>query len=59
KLISSKVADAVLEGRGIFEKALQEAAEKEAAEEKIAEEKIAEEKIAEEGKEDIKEEVKK
>ncbi|MEF9475205.1 MAG: 30S ribosomal protein S2 [Candidatus Mariimomonas ferrooxydans] len=52
KLISSKVADAVLEGRGIFEKALQEAAEKEAAEEKIAEEKIAEE-----GKEDIKEEV--
>lgn len=43
KLITSKMADAVLEGKSIFDKTLQETAEKEAAEEKIAEEKIMEE----------------
>ncbi|MEE8180195.1 MAG: 30S ribosomal protein S2 [bacterium] len=48
KLVTSKMADAVLEGKSIFDKTLQETAEKEAAEEKIAEEKIAEEKIMEE-----------
>jgi small subunit ribosomal protein S2 len=43
KLVTSKMADAVLEGKSIFDKTLQETAEKEAAEEKIAEEKIMEE----------------
>jgi len=45
RLITSKMADAVLEGRSILEKALQETAEKEAIEKKVAEE---EEEIKEE-----------
>ncbi len=43
RLITSKIADAVLEGKSIFEKTLQETAEKEAAEKKIAEEETKEE----------------
>ncbi len=43
KLVTSKMADAVLEGKSIFDKTLQETAEKEAAEEKIAEEEIMKE----------------
>lgn len=43
RLITSKIADAVLEGKSIFDKALQETAEKEAAERKTAEEEIKEE----------------
>ncbi len=50
KLVTSKIADAVLEGKNIFDKALseelslrqQEAAEKEAVKEKIAEEEVQE-----------------
>jgi len=43
KLITSKIADAVIEGREIFNKTLQESIEKEAIEEKIAQEKLEEE----------------
>jgi small subunit ribosomal protein S2 len=43
KLVTSKIADAVLEGKSIYDKALQEAGEKETIEEKIAEEEIGEE----------------
>jgi small subunit ribosomal protein S2 len=59
KLLSSKIADAVLEGKSILNKTNEEAAEKEAAEEKIAAEEIVEteEKEATEEKEE-KEEVK-
>lgn len=42
KLITSKIADAVLEGKSIFDKTVQEAVEKEAIEEKIAEEDVEE-----------------
>ncbi len=38
KLLTSKIADAVLEGKNILNKTIEEAAEKEAIEEKIAEE---------------------
>jgi len=40
KLLTSKMADAVIEGRSIFNKTVQESVEKEAIEEKIAQEKM-------------------
>ncbi len=43
KLVTSKMADAVIEGRSIFDKTLQESVEKEAIDEKIAQEKTEEE----------------
>ena len=60
KLLSSKMADAVLEGKSILNKTNEETAEKEAAEEKIAaEENIPAEEVVEtaenEEKEDVKE----
>ncbi|OGW70890.1 MAG: 30S ribosomal protein S2 [Nitrospirae bacterium RIFCSPHIGHO2_02_FULL_40_19] len=43
KLLTSKMADAVIEGSSIFNKTVQESVEKEAIEEKIAQEKMGEE----------------
>lgn len=43
KLITSKVADAVVEGRSIFDKTVQESVQQKAAEEKAVEEEIEEE----------------
>jgi small subunit ribosomal protein S2 len=43
RLVSSKIADAYIEGKSIFNKAVQEAVEKEVIEEKIAEEETQEE----------------
>lgn len=40
KLVTSKIADAILEGKSIFDKTIQEAIEKEAIEEKIADEEM-------------------
>ncbi|HDK82534.1 MAG TPA: 30S ribosomal protein S2, partial [Nitrospirae bacterium] len=59
RLMSSRIADAVIEGKSIRDKALQELAEKEAAEKKAAEDEAAEklaieEKKAEEEKSDAK-----
>jgi small subunit ribosomal protein S2 len=45
KLITSKIADSLLEGKSIFEKVLQESVEKEAIEEKIKAEEEMEEEI--------------
>lgn len=53
KLLSSRMSDAVLEGRSILDKKAEEAAEKKAAEEKIAEEEKQEQ---QEGQEEKKEE---
>lgn len=43
KLLTSKMADAVIEGSSLFNKTVQESVEKEAIEEKIAQEKMGEE----------------
>lgn len=55
KLLTSKIADAVLEGKSILNKTIEEAAEKEAIEEKMAEEEKAEKE--EKGEKEEKEEV--
>jgi small subunit ribosomal protein S2 len=52
RLVTSKMSDAVLEGKSILNKTMEEAAEKKAAEEKIAEEEKAAVKEETAGKED-------